>query len=231
MGTCTFSAMCANFSPRTSGCHQPRNRSFFQAEHRGDLQTVSHGQRCTCSAAASLHSPAAASFRLLSGRHVLANPPAKVDIKFLERFPKFRDFRSEVTRPEAGAVETSDSETPEEALDAAYQSIRAGLASELLGRVRSRARVLRATRGRATFNMGYGGAGGTEETIGKSGDEVTDGIIAEDRLGLEMVYLQAKRWEGTVGRPEIQPQASRMAGLGTAVNGRQARATTSRIFL
>jgi len=55
------------------------------------------------------------------------------------------------------------------------------------------------------LNMGYGRAGGgTGERVGQAGDEGIDGIISEDRLGLEMVYLQAKRWEGTVGRPEIQ---------------------------
>ncbi len=65
--------------------------------------------------------------------------------------------------------------------------------------------------------MGYGRAGGgTGECVGQSGDEGIDGIISEDRLGLEMVYLQAKRWEGTVGRPEIQ----KFVG---ALHGRRAR--------
>jgi restriction system protein len=54
------------------------------------------------------------------------------------------------------------------------------------------------------LKMGYGGVGGKGEAIGRSGDQGIDGVIAEDRLGLEMVYVQAKRWEGTVGRPEVQ---------------------------
>lgn len=153
-----------------------------------------------------LSSPGRGQFQITErGREVLANPPARVDIKFLERFPEFLDFRSRTSQPEAGVAETSDSETPEEALDAAYQSIRAGLASELLGRVRSASpRFFEQLVVELLLKMGYGGAGGVEEAIGKSGDEGIDGIIAEDRLGLEMVYLQAKRWEGTVGRPEIQ---------------------------
>ena len=153
-----------------------------------------------------LSSPGRGEFQITErGRQVLANPPARVDIKFLERFPEFRDFRSKTYQPEAGVAETSDSETPEEALEAAYQSIRAGLASELLGRVRSASpRFFEQLVVELLLKMGYGGAGGVEEAIGKSGDEGIDGVIAEDRLGLEMVYLQAKRWEGTVGRPEIQ---------------------------
>lgn len=153
-----------------------------------------------------LSSPDRGQFQITErGREVLANPPARVDIKFLERFPEFIEFRAKTSRPETGVAETSDSQTPEEALDAAYQSIRAGLASELLGRVRSVSpRFFEQLVVKALLKMGYGGAGGVGEAIGKSGDEGIDGIIAEDRLGLEMVYLQAKRWEGTVGRPEIQ---------------------------
>lgn len=153
-----------------------------------------------------LSSPGRGQFQITErGREVLANPPAQVDITFLERFPEFLEFRSKTSQPEAGVAETSDSETPEEAMDAAYQSIRAGLASELLGRVRSASpRFFEQLVVELLLKMGYGGAGGVEEAIGKSGDEGIDGIIAEDRLGLEMVYLQAKRWEGTVGRPEIQ---------------------------
>jgi restriction system protein len=153
-----------------------------------------------------LASPGRGEFQITErGREVLANPPARVDIKFLEQFPEFLDFRSTTSQPAAVAIEASDSETPEETLDASYQSIRAGLASELLGRVRaSSPRFFEQLVVKLLLEMGYGGAGGVEEAIGRSGDEGIDGIIAEDRLGLELVYLQAKRWEGTVGRPEIQ---------------------------
>jgi len=153
-----------------------------------------------------LSSPERGQFQITErGREVLANPPSKIDIKFLERFPEFLEFRSRTSLPEIGVAETNDAETPEEALEAAYQSIRAGLASELLDRVRAATpRFFEQLVVALLLKMGYGGAGGVGEAIGKSGDEGIDGIIAEDRLGLELVYLQAKRWEGTVGRPEIQ---------------------------
>jgi restriction system protein len=153
-----------------------------------------------------ISSPVRGQFQITSrGREVLANPPANVDIKFLERFPEFLEFRSRSTAPEAGVAEAGNSGTPEESLDAAYQSIRAGLASELVDRVKSASpRFFEQLVVELLLKMGYGGSGGVEEAIGKAGDEGIDGIIAEDRLGLEMVYLQAKRWEGTVGRPEIQ---------------------------
>lgn len=63
--------------------------------------------------------------------------------------------------------------------------------------------------------MGYGGAfKGASRAIGKSGDEGIDGIIKEDRLGLDIIYIQAKRWEGAVGRPELQKFVGALAGQG-----------------
>lgn len=153
-----------------------------------------------------LTSPSRGQFQITDqGRDVLATPPDKIDIKFLERFPKFLEFRSRVTDSSVDALELPDSKTPEEALESAYSTIRAGLASELLGRVRiATPKFFELLVVELLLKMGYGGAGGVGEAIGRSGDEGIDGIIAEDRLGLEIVYLQAKRWEGTVGRPEIQ---------------------------
>ena len=61
--------------------------------------------------------------------------------------------------------------------------------------------------------MGYGGSRKEAgKTIGRSGDEGIDGIIKEDRLGLDVIYIQAKRWENTVGRPEIQKFAGALQG-------------------
>lgn len=165
-----------------------------------------------------LSSPGRGQFQITErGREVLANPPANIDIKFLERFPEFLEFRSRPTESSTEAGEANDSKTPEEALEVAYLSLRAGLASELLDRVRSASpRFFEQLVVELLVKMGYGGTGGVSEAIGRSGDEGIDGIIAEDRLGLEMVYLQAKRWEGTVGRPEIQ----KFVG---ALHGRRAR--------
>jgi restriction system protein len=153
-----------------------------------------------------LASPGRGQFQITPrGREILANPPEILDIKYMERYPEFREFRSKPQESATTPVENAELGTPEEALEAAYQSIRAGLASELLERVKSSSpRFFELLVVELLLKMGYGRAGGNGEAIGKSGDEGIDGVIAEDRLGLEMVYLQAKRWEGTVGRPEIQ---------------------------
>lgn len=166
-----------------------------------------------------LASPGRGRFEITQrGREVLAKPPARIDIKFLEQFPEFADFRSRRQEPTSVGVEADGSETPEEILEAAYRTIRARLASEVLDRVKtSSPRFFEQLVVQLLLRMGYGGAGdGMGEAIGKSGDEGIDGVIAEDRLGLELVYLQAKRWEGTVGRPEIQ----KFVG---ALHGRRAR--------
>lgn len=153
-----------------------------------------------------LCSPNRGQFKITDrGRTVLAKPLQMIDIKYLESYPEFLEFR---TRPQGSfgvTADTIDTGTPEETLEAAYQSIRTGLASSLLDRVKSASpRFFEQLVVQLLLKMGYGRAGGNGEAIGKSGDEGIDGVITEDRLGLEMVYLQAKRWEGTVGRPEIQ---------------------------
>lgn len=144
------------------------------------------------------------------GRAVLKAPPARIDIKFLEQYPEFIEFRTPKADTEGPAPpvlrEAPDAETPEEALEAAHAKITASLASEALARVKA---------GSAAFfeqlvvelllKMGYGGSrADAGQAVGKAGDEGIDGVISEDRLGLDIVYLQAKRWEGSVGRPEIQ---------------------------
>jgi len=98
------------------------------------------------------------------------------------------------------------SETPEEVLQRAYSRIRTDLADDLLMRIKDNSP--------AFFEklvvdlmvaMGYGGSrADAGNSIGQAGDEGIDGIIKEDRLGLDVIYLQAKRWDGTVGRPDIQ---------------------------
>lgn len=104
--------------------------------------------------------------------------------------------------------------TPEEAIESAYQGLRQQLAQELL------AKILTCT---PTFfeylvvellvKMGYGGSRkDAGERIGQSGDGGVDGIIKEDRLGLDTIFIQAKRWQGSVGRPEIQKFVGALQG-------------------
>lgn len=167
-------------------------------------------------AARVLESPRRAHFRITErGRSLLATNPSRVDIRLLDQYPEFLAFRrpsgggkagDDRDPPEPSLVGPTATETPEETLDRAFQEIRADVEKELLGRVKA---------GTPAFfeqlvvelllKMGYG-RNRTEagRAIGRSGDEGIDGIISEDRLGLETIYIQAKRWQGTVGRPEIQ---------------------------
>lgn len=143
------------------------------------------------------------------GRDLLKAPPPRIDIKFLERYPEFVEFRTpkaeveEVPNPVATAPEP---ETPEEALEAAHMKLRQGLASELLSRVKAASpQFFERLVVELLLRMGYGGSRkDAGQAIGRAGDEGIDGVISEDRLGLDVVYLQAKKWDGTVGRPEIQ---------------------------
>lgn len=148
------------------------------------------------------------------GRGVLANSPSHITVKYLMQFPEYRQFKAGSQNSSSlDSEESSENEdvnsvnasTPEEILDASFQIIKANLASDLLMRVKMASpQFFEQLVVQLLLKMGYGSAGGKGEAIGKSGDEGIDGIISEDRLGLEMVFLQAKRWDGTVGRPEIQ---------------------------
>jgi len=91
-------------------------------------------------------------------------------------------------------------------METAYLKMRAGLASELLNRVKAISpKFFEQLVVELLIKMGYGGSRkDAGRAIGQAGDEGIDGVISEDRLGLDMIYLQAKKWEGTVGRPEIQ---------------------------
>jgi restriction system protein len=141
------------------------------------------------------------------GLSVLDNPPDRITIRFLEQFPEFATFRARRQSPvTAVPPDTEEAETPEELLEAGYQRSRAGLAADLLQRIKGMPpSFFERLVVDLLLKMGYGGTrADAGDAIGKAGDEGIDGVIAEDRLGLDLVYLQAKRWEGTVGRPEIQ---------------------------
>ncbi len=146
------------------------------------------------------------------GRQVLDERPSRIDIALLDRFEEFREFRAasrrgddETTEAGGPAVEPTDA-TPEELLEQAYQRIRAELTSEVLARVKAASpRFFENLVVELLLKMGYGGdRAEAGRAIGQVGDEGVDGIISEDRLGLDVIHIQAKRWNGTVGRPEVQ---------------------------
>jgi restriction system protein len=143
------------------------------------------------------------------GREVLKAPPERIDIKFLERYPEFLEFRTPKGDGESHSeqpAKQTEPETPEETLEAAHLKMRASLATEILSRIKAgTAEFFERLVVELLLKMGYGGSrSDAGQAVGKAGDEGIDGVISEDRLGLDVVYLQAKKWEGTVGRPEIQ---------------------------
>lgn len=138
------------------------------------------------------------------GRQALARKPSKIDKKFLEQF-------------QVGTIELDDEipdVTPEEALQEAYSVLRENLADELLKTVmESSPEFFERLVVDLLVRMGYGGSRQEAgEAIGRAGDEGIDGIIKEDRLGLDIIYVQAKRWESVVGRPEVQKFAGALQG-------------------
>jgi restriction system protein len=159
------------------------------------------------------------------GADLLATKPPAIDSKYLERYPEFLEFKARRNVPErpdapagltiaSGAVSV-DTETPEDAIESAYQRLRNGLASDLLQQILgcSPAFFERLVVD-LLVKMGYGGSRrDAGQAIGKSGDGGIDGIIKEDRLGLDVIYIQAKRWQDTVGRPEIQKFVGALQGL------------------
>lgn len=157
-----------------------------------------------------LESPKRGYFRITDrGKDLLKKGHEKIDVKILNQYPEFVEFhtaKAGKTGNNSLPGTESSVETPEETLHKAYQSIRSDLAGEILEKVKSNSpQFFEKLVVDLMVAMGYGGSrSDAGQSIGHSGDEGVDGIIKEDRLGLDVIYLQAKKWEGTVGRPEIQ---------------------------
>ena len=149
------------------------------------------------------------------GKNVLKSNPSRIDMKFLDQFPEYHEFRT--TRKEVvteGDEIEKSNKTPEEILEDAYEEIRNNLASDLLETVKNCSpKFFEQMVVELLVNMGYGGSQReAARAVGQSGDGGIDGIIDEDRLGLDTIYIQAKKWEGSVSRPEIQKFAGALMG-------------------
>jgi restriction system protein len=155
-------------------------------------------------------------FRITSrGLDVVKSKPIAITKEFLTQFPEFREFQArQNAKPETGEEAIEHEKTPDEILDSAYQVLRRTLAQDLLDRVKSSTpRFFERVVVDLLLAMGYGGSGfDAGKIVGKSGDGGIDGIIKEDKLGLDAIYVQAKRWAGTVGRPTVQEFAGSLAG-------------------
>jgi restriction system protein len=151
------------------------------------------------------------------GLEVLKNNPKTIDNDFLIKFPEFQEFRTIKNNQDTTANKvdvTFDEKNPEELLEYAYEDINNALAQELLDTIKtSSPSFFEKLVVDLLLKMGYGGSRkDAGQSIGKSGDEGVDGIIKEDRLGLDVIYVQAKRWDNVVGRPEIQKFAGALQG-------------------
>jgi len=152
------------------------------------------------------------------GLKVLEEKPEKITIKYLKRFPDFQLGRE--TKKSASISEDSTEEvmntTPQEQIELAFQTIDNALGQDLLQKIKACSwRFFEQLVIDLLLKMGYGGSKSEAAAlIGKTGDEGIDGIIKEDRLGLDGIYIQAKKWEITVGRPEIQKFVGALAGQG-----------------
>ena len=162
------------------------------------------------------------------GKELLAKNPPRIDNSILEQYQEYLHFKlrrgepRDTSKPEAldaqapliRIAETPIDSTPEELFSQAYQRLRSNLEAELLEQVKgSTPAFFERLVIDLLVSMGYGGSRrDAGRAIGKSGDGGIDGIIKEDKLGLDVIYIQAKRWEGTVGRPEIQKFAGALQG-------------------
>jgi len=148
------------------------------------------------------------------GLEVLKEKPEAINVKFLEQYPEFIEFRK-LKKEKKEKKTINDESPPEELIESAYQSLRDNLAAELLTSVKSCSpSFFEKLVVDLLVKMGYGGTRkDAGQAIGKSGDGGIDGIIKEDRLGLDILYIQAKRWENSVSRPEIQKFAGALQGM------------------
>ncbi len=150
------------------------------------------------------------------GLDVLRQKPKEIDAHFLKQFPEFIEFQKKRDKNEEQIEQdTNNLQTPDEAIEIAYQKIRQDLANELLQTIKDHSpKFFEKLVVDLLIKMGYGGTKkDAGEAIGKSRDGGIDGFIKEDRLGLDVVYIQAKCWDNTpVGRPEIQKFAGALQG-------------------
>lgn len=155
------------------------------------------------------------------GKSVLSEKPPKLDAKYLKRFEEFNEFQNlsyQSNDSSATNIIEYQDKTPEEIMETAFQDLKKTLADEILEKIRNvEPSFFEKLVVELLVKMGYGGSiKDAGKAIGKSGDEGIDGTIKEDKLGLDIIYIQAKRWKdgNSVGRPELQKFVGALAGQG-----------------
>lgn len=150
------------------------------------------------------------------GLQVLKDHPERVDNSVLAQFPSFQEFKAPkpATIAKPTSVGISDGQTPEESLEATWSQLNASLGQALLLKIKDASpKFFEKLVLDLLVRMGYGGSFADAATmLGKSGDQGVDGVIKEDKLGLDMVYVQAKRWDQQVAGAEVQAFAGSLEG-------------------
>lgn len=152
------------------------------------------------------------------GKETLKENLTEINVQYLNRFQEFIDFRLSKEDSSIGTLKTENEEsrkqTPEESIEYGYRNIRKSIEQEIISKLKSVApSFFEKIVVELLVKMGYGGSiQDAGQAIGKSGDGGIDGIIKEDKLGLDVIYIQAKRWENVIGRPEVQKFVGALAG-------------------
>jgi restriction system protein len=153
------------------------------------------------------------------GQEVLQQSPPALSLKFLDQFPEHREWFHQKSGDKESLEDTPPlplpAATPEEQMASIAGGLKKNLASELLERMQTmEPRRFELLVLDVLVAMGYGGSRAEAAEVGKgSNDGGIDGLINEDRLGLDRIYVQAKRWQNSVGRPEIQNFVGALSGL------------------
>lgn len=161
-----------------------------------------------------LDNPRRGTFLLTERGREALKQSEKINSKYLNRFSEFQQFQSAKSEDQIETFPDLEAPTPEELLEINYLQIRRAVADDLLTKVKQATpQFFERLVVELLVAMGYGGSlVDAGQAIGKSGDEGIDGIIKEDKLGLDVIYIQAKRWEGNISRPEIQKFAGALQG-------------------
>jgi restriction system protein len=152
------------------------------------------------------------------GLKFLKDRPTEINAKYLEQFPEFVQFirTTKVVgkKFEGKGLKKYEKSTPKELMEIGSQKLEKELASELLDRIKKCSPTFfEKLVVELLVKMGHGGSqADAGKAIGRTGDEGIDGIIKEDKLGLDIIYIQAKKWENQVSRSEIQKFAGALQG-------------------
>ena len=146
------------------------------------------------------------------GKEVLSQNLTGINLNFLRQYPEYQEAREKPK--DSLPIKEEEVQTPEEQIEQAYELLRENLSCELLSQLKTVSPAFfEKVVVEVLVKMGYGGSlKDAGKAIGRSGDEGIDGIINEDRLGLDSIYIQAKKWDGTISRPEIQKFAGALQG-------------------